>query len=467
MLTQLEKPQSESQPQLSSQYETTFVLNEIQEVVPEASRIDAHKIFDRILNVEASPFSRQPLQPKRLIEYVSPTKSFGFSAGSTNGFLYTVTKAYANHHSLTLKPCDIMYVLSNALAIHIKQNADKLKEHFSDQEDKYKIVVVRNGFVKGSQDNDWFGVFDEFATTVGKTVLDTELISLMQHSFSSTTRKSMTARNIAVMDNMSPYCSYELQTMCGIPKITLRGSSKEWEHVRKFANYLRKYDLDWWIDELDKVLEQFVLASENTIDLDFWNNMVKVKGGSGGPFYSGWIGVFFPYHGKADNPRKNNDFTARFTSSCVPSGISTVDVLWKYLGKDIPMKVHTGMMCCTVNKKGSLRPKLLFCVEDCSPESRRMKVNGVVLGDKDVDGFVITDQAKEATVHGRYCNPASLHYHNKFGRTHGITVNCDLCKAQKIDVCLAYGTDYDLCLDCVKRITTFVKVKEPLKQSYY
>lgn len=454
----------------STQKSRTFTLNDIKLETPIGKAIDSDKLFDGILNPQSPYRQTQSNSPKRVIEYTSKTKSSGFNAYGMNGLLFTVTKAYSDHYSLTLKPCDIMYAISSALAIYIGKNADKLKEHFSDQVEKYKIIVNRDSFVKGSLNNDWFGVFDEFATVVGKTVLDTELISLMQKKFESTTRKSMAARNISIMNAMQPYCTYELHTKCGIPQITLRGSSEEWEHVRKFANYLRKYDLDWWINELDKVLEQFVLASgdiqDKDIDLDFWNKMVKEVDESGGPYYSGWISVFFPYIGSKDDLRRNN-FTDEFTSSSIPSAITNVDMLWKYLGKDIPMKIHTGMMCCTVNKKGSLRPKLLFCVEDCGPESRQMKVNGFVIGDKDVDGFEITAQAKEAALHGRYCNPASLHYHSKYGRTEGITVNCDLCKTKKIDVCLAYGTNYDMCLKCIDRVVTFVKTKEPPKKPAY
>lgn len=452
--------------------ERTFTLNDVKMETPVGNALDSHKMFDRLLNVEVSSYRNNGKNlPRKAIEYVSTTKSLGFDAHGTNGFLYTLSKAYANHHSLTLKPCDLMYVISNGLAIHIKKNSDKLKEYFSDQVERYKIVVRRDGFVKGSLNNDWFGVFDEFASSVEKTVLDTELISLMKREFASTTSKSMAARNISIMNAMQPYCSYELQTMCGIPQITLRGSQEEWDHVRKFANYLRKYDLDWWIDELDKVLVQFVAVTgdiqDDEIDLEFWNNMVKKEGGSGGPYYSGWISSFFPYMEGGSGAYRQNDFELHFTSSSIPSGISSVDVLWKYLGTDIPMKVHTGMMCCTVNKKGSLRPKMLFCVEDCGPQPPVVtNVNGYAVGDKDVDGFVITNEAVLTSQQGRYCNPAAIHYYAKYNRIEGITVNCDLCKTKNISVSVSHGENYDLCMKCVDRVTTFTKLNTPPPSRY-
>ena len=451
----------------------TFTLNDVKLETPVGKPIDSDKLFNRMLNPEMSPYSTQPKPPNRLIEYTSKTKSLGFEAYGMNGLLFTVTKAYSDHHPLTLKPCDIMYAISSALASHIKQNADSLKQHFSNQEEKYKIKIDRDGFVKGSQTNDWFGVFDEFATLVGKTVLDTELIGLMQTKFESTTRKSMAARNITIMNAMSPYCSYQMSTKCGIPQITLRGSTEEWEKVRKFANYLRKYDLNWWIDELDKVLEQFVAVTtdiqDDEIDVDFWNNMVKKHNESGGPYYNGWISVFFPYLGSNDNLRRNG-FKKDFTSNSIPSYISNVDMLWKYLGTDIPMKLHTGMMGCTVNKKGSLRPKLLFCVEDCGPDSKIRTINGFKVGETDVDGITITDKAKTAIQYGHLYNPPALHYYPKYKRTEGITVNCDLCEATNIVISIGYDTDYDLCLKCVDRVAVFVDLNKPqttLRTRYY
>lgn len=435
--------------------ERTFTLNDVKMKKPAGIFIDSHKLFDRLLN--AQPMFSDSKVPRKTIEYVSRTKSSGFDAHGTNGFLFTLTQAYANHHSLTLKPCDIMYIISNALAIHIKKNSYKLKEHFSDQQEKYKIVVQRDEFVKGSVKNDWFGVFDEFASSVGQTVLDKELISLMQKNFESTTAKSMAARNISIMDCMSSYCDYELRTCCGIPQITVRGSSEEWAHVRKFANYLRKYDLAWWIDELDKVLAHFVIASgKGEIDLKFWNKMVKEQGGSGGPYYSGWISTFFPYmKDEYSGTYYQNDFKKAFTSSSVPSGVSSVDILWRYFDKEIPMKVHTGMMCCAINKKGSLKPKLLFCVEDCAPQTTN--VNGYSICGDEVDGFVVTKEAILTAEQGRYCNPASIHYYSKYGRVDGVKVNCDLCETKDLTVAVGYGENYDLCMKCVDRVTTFTK----------
>ena len=452
----------------SEQEKCTFTLNDIKPEVPVGTKFDPHKIFDDRLNPKMHRmFDREDPAPPKVIEYVSMTNATGFSAHGTNGLLFAVTLAYATHYPLTLKPCDIMLAISQGLAIHIKENAKALKAHFSDQQEKYKITIIRNDFVKGSVDNDWFSVFDEFATVAGNTVLDKELVPLMQKEFKSSTQKSLAARNICIMDAMSPYVDYTMHTMCGIPQITLRGTPDEWIHVRTYANYLRKYGLDWWIDELDKVLEKFVNTSQDlhdgttdSIDLEFWNSMVKVGGGSGGPYYSGWISKMFPYFGSEKFIR--NDFTRRFTSGSIPSGISTVDMMWKYYGLDVPLKLHSGVMGCAVNKFGSLRPEMLFCVEDCTPVIPKPKlINGYEVGETTVDGFVITDEAKDAVRFGKLYYPAALHYYHKYNRTDGIHVNCDLCKGKNIAASVSNDDKYDLCPKCVERVVTFLEDKKP------
>ena len=36
---------------------------------------------------------------------------------------------------------------------------------------------------------------------------------------------------------------------CGISKINLEGTLEDWEKILEKTNKLRKYELDWWIDE--------------------------------------------------------------------------------------------------------------------------------------------------------------------------------------------------------------------------
>ena len=50
-----------------------------------------------------------------------------------------------------------------------------------------------------------------------------------------------------------------------------------------------------WILALEPILEEFIQASKNNINHEFWENIYKRRGGSGGPYITGWVIHFFPY----------------------------------------------------------------------------------------------------------------------------------------------------------------------------
>jgi len=52
------------------------------------------------------------------------------------------------------------------------------------------------------------------------------------------------------MDAMKSYFAYELETLCGIPQIRLEGSADDWHDLRERTEYLRRYDLEWWCDQM-------------------------------------------------------------------------------------------------------------------------------------------------------------------------------------------------------------------------
>lgn len=145
----------------------TFKLNDIQpaDVKLKAKQIDVRSIF--------KDFSTN-------IEFVSSTKAKGFPIyGNINGLLHTLTLCYAKHYSLELMPDDIMFVIIDGLSIHIEQNAEQLREFFSNQQKKHVIHLNRDDFVKGDQ-NDWSKLFADFNIKIKDIILDQNLIELMQ-----------------------------------------------------------------------------------------------------------------------------------------------------------------------------------------------------------------------------------------------------------------------------------------------
>jgi hypothetical protein len=83
--------------------------------------------------------------------------------------------------------------------------------------------------------------------------------------------------------------------MCGIPEITLEGTTADWESLARRAEEFAGLELQRWITVLRPILSQFVRASRGDVDTQFWRSIYKWNGESGGPVITGWITAFFPY----------------------------------------------------------------------------------------------------------------------------------------------------------------------------
>ena len=49
---------------------------------------------------------------------------------------------------------------------HVNQNAEQLRHHFVNFDGKETLTIIRNGFTKGSELNDWAGCFDEWVEQI-------------------------------------------------------------------------------------------------------------------------------------------------------------------------------------------------------------------------------------------------------------------------------------------------------------
>ena len=110
-------------------------------------------------------------------------------------------------------------------------------------------------------------------------------------------------------DTLQHYFRYEMMCGCGVPSITLTGTSEDWRNLRAKANGLKEFELDWWLDELLPVLDQFVAASNGQVDTAFWRSICMFRGASGSPGdpITGWLQTLFPYL-NASGPRLVNRF---------------------------------------------------------------------------------------------------------------------------------------------------------------
>jgi len=49
------------------------------------------------------------------------------------------------------------------------------------------------------------------------------------------------------------------------------GTLDDWKKLKFHANTLREYDLGWWIDSIDPILDKFIETYEGKVDTQFWS----------------------------------------------------------------------------------------------------------------------------------------------------------------------------------------------------
>lgn len=279
----------------------------------------------------------------------------------TNAFIAAVHASFSNHYPLVLTPDVIWICIAQGLGQHINVNPDKLRRHFVSHEGKETLTITRDDFVKGSPANPWPEVFDQFSQEIKKHIGD-ETHDLLTPNFSTTGAVERAAAQVVLMDCFKQYFCYKMVCICGIPEVTLKGTVEDWKLLREKALSLAAYDLEWWIDALRPVLDQFVAAASGDVDKQFWSSIYKLQEAYGCFYINGWIVTLFPYlqagrDGKMTrnmhlNQWRDGDFSGHLTSASFPSGVVSVPFEWQAANDEVyPMRFFAGVMAATQNQQ--------------------------------------------------------------------------------------------------------------------
>lgn len=299
--------------------------------------------------------------------------SFGY-----HSFFNGMYQAYADHRPFVLSPDMIWLLISQGFARHINADSEQFRDHFVDFDEKISLVVSDNVSLDSSSD-EWEKIFPQFTRQIAEHA-GNELIELLTADFSTTTPVERVASGITIMEAMKPYFEYVyIYIVCGIPEITLQGTSEDWQKIVDRTAKLAEYKLGWWTDELKPLLEEFVKASKGQIDKEFWQNMFKyhTKEVYGAPkVIDGWIVKFFPYdkHGKRNNLKELTD------ASTLPEEIVKVDLKYieKYDGEEvaIPLELWAGFIGLDQDKKSyTLTPQIGWMIRKKDVNDIGLKVS--------------------------------------------------------------------------------------------
>lgn len=153
---------------------------------------------------------------------------------------------------------------------------------------------------------------------------------------------------------------------------------EDWENLRNKTLSLARFDLQWWIDAIEPILNEFVRASSGTVNREFWKAIYKKTDlGSGGPFITGWILTLFPYLDSSIfrrnpyltswNTNKSDIFFSGATTTSFPSGTVTTPFIWRFPldGIEYEMDFYAGFLGVGQDQTSlAIRPVIGWAVAD-------------------------------------------------------------------------------------------------------
>ena len=307
-------------------------------------------------------------------------------------FFEGIHAAYADHRPIVLSPDIIWLLISQGFAQHVNANPEKLRHYFAGYQGKISLIANAFNNYDTLKKSDWEKIFSNFSGQISKNV-GSELVDALTCNFSTTTSIEKTVSEITIMNAMKSYFEYIVESGCGIPQITLEGSTSDWQKVLDKANQLKKYDLQWWILEIEPVLKQFVEASKGNIDKSFWQKMFKKRTEEGDyetpvATFDGWIVKFFPY----DKDGNKMSLKTIDDETTLPEEIVKVNLRFVYTspvdGKSVetPLELWAGFVGLQQNKTNfALRPKIgwMVCENNIKKEAPDMENGQLMIRVKD------------------------------------------------------------------------------------
>lgn len=344
----------------------TFTVDDVEGGTKPLPQRSANEVVTKLLNSPDQKIESWSRNKTDLIHYDYPV---------IHPFLLALNTAYDQHYPLVLSPDMIWLLILQGFARHVNGHAETLRKKFVAHEGQIELTVIRNSFKRGNPDNDWPGVFDELSLAIREHV-GASTHDMIVSQFSTTGPVEKAAMELAMLDTFQAYFKYGVSTVCGFPSITLEGTPADWRQLRTRAEELTKYELDWWVPNMLPHLDEFVRASENNPNTDFWCNFYKLANeGSGSEFIEGHIVDFFPYVGSLRvlirNPLLGKSLTDNrigFTASVAGSNLTSAPLTWHYWGQKIKMELVAGFIGSSQDRTTlAVRPEIGWVVREAAP----------------------------------------------------------------------------------------------------
>ena len=245
-----------------------------------------------------------------------------------NGLLETVRNAYHGHYPLALSPDVIWLTICQGMSKHINLNFKSLENKIYKNGHPKSILVRIDSLAFDS--TQWSVAVDSLAQQT-RRYTDPYFYEAFVPQFSTTTPIDHVAYQITLLDAQKKAFSYNLESGCGFPWIVLRGTTEDWELIKKKLSILDTLEMTEWKESLTPILDEFIEASQGRANKTFWMNIFKTEGEYETYAITGWILKLFPY---IDSDQPNPFLSKRVAASDnlstdrFPSSILSVPFVW-------------------------------------------------------------------------------------------------------------------------------------------
>ncbi len=264
---------------------------------------------------------------RRPIEATWLPRNMLIACDEDHALLSALKISFYDHLPLRLSPDAIWITLARGFALHVNENSDELRHRFVRHTGKEELTVTRRDFLPG-RDNPWPEAFEEFSSQLVERTGG--LASLVQADFSTTGPVERAVSQLMAMETFKSYFEYVLYAGCGIPQITLTGTSEDWHSLRVRARQFADYGLEYWLEALDPVLAQFERAKSGDADIEFWRSIFRYRSGSGPAVMTGWANVLFPYLKDEDDKLYKNPYLKDWQRRFAVSECQTLQEWWHH-----------------------------------------------------------------------------------------------------------------------------------------
>lgn len=306
-----------------------------------------------------------------------------FLAGSTvttpilptyydNGLVGALIRAYNDHHDIVLRPENFWIAVLTQFSNYVNANAEALRSKLVAHADTKELVV------KGVHIDD---MTITMTNQIADSLKDASIIEWILPAFTTTTFTDILVCGVTTMAAMQNYFSYSMSSFCGIPNVTLLGTTADYEDLSRRVDRLLEFDngtgvMKKWHEYLKPIFVELVRASQGNHSPEFWSRVyANHSEESGSSFMSGWSTAFCcftgngKWQGDAHTYKRWNDDLKTFDlhtsvypvidTSDIPSGIVSVPVRLVYPDEsEHKTRMFAGSFAMNVIGDCALAPRL-------------------------------------------------------------------------------------------------------------